>query len=92
MGRWGVFRLLSMVLIAVILSGGFIGQAEAARTWPTLRKGACGEDVVTLQAKLRYRGYTVSYNGLFDDATEQAVKRFQTNNGLVAEGIVGHNT
>jgi peptidoglycan hydrolase-like protein with peptidoglycan-binding domain len=81
-----------MVLIAVILSGGFIGQAEAARTWPTLKKGNSGEDVVTLQAKLRYRGYTVPYNGSFDDATEQAVKLFQTNNGLVADGIVGHNT
>jgi peptidoglycan hydrolase-like protein with peptidoglycan-binding domain len=51
---------------------------------PTLRRGATGELVELIQAKV---GTPVT--GSFDAITEVAVRTFQRNNGLVPDGIVG---
>lgn len=45
--------------------------------------------VADLQRLLREKGYLTSCSGDFDRSTEQAVKRFQTDHQLVADGIVG---
>jgi len=63
--------------------------------WPPrmICKGMDGADVTVLQALLVARGYTVNaINGVFDDSTDKATRRFQSDSGLAADGIAGPNT
>jgi N-acetylmuramoyl-L-alanine amidase len=54
-----------------------------------LASGSSGEDVKRLQQRLKEFGfYEGEINGEFDEATEAAVKKFQKDEGLVADGIV----
>ena len=59
----------------------------------TIRQGNTGEQVGTMQIRLRELGY---YNGLItmvhDSETVKAVKAFQKANGLTADGKVGAST
>ena len=59
----------------------------------TLRKGDQGPEVVTLQQALRELGYlTSAADGNFGSGTMNAVKSFQADNGLDADGIAGRLT
>lgn len=59
----------------------------------TLYWGLRGEDVRILQSKLESLGYDVGpIDGIFGPKTEQAVRRFQMNNNLLVDGIVGPQT
>jgi peptidoglycan hydrolase-like protein with peptidoglycan-binding domain len=58
-----------------------------------LNKGATGEEVKQLQQALKDLGYDPgSIDGQFGSATEAAVKAFQTDSGLTADGVVGETT
>ncbi len=60
-----------------------------------LKIGSKGEDVLTLQMTLRLRGYDIGKggpDGIFGDDTEKAVKEFQKDHKLQADGIVGELT
>jgi peptidoglycan hydrolase-like protein with peptidoglycan-binding domain len=59
---------------------------------PTLRRGSSGDAVVELQELLNEHGYGLNPDGKFGAKTEEAVKDFQKQNGLVADGIVGDAT
>ena len=59
---------------------------------PILKKGSSGEAVAELQTLLNGYGYGLTVDGKFGAKTEEAVKDFQKNNGLVADGIVGDAT
>lgn len=60
---------------------------------PTLSYGSTGSAVAELQSKLSaLLYYTGSINSNFDFETENAVKRFQMNNDLTADGVVGSQT
>ncbi len=62
---------------------------------PTLRKGDSGNSVKILQAFLiayEYSTGTSGIDGEFGFDTESAVKQFQKNSGISADGIVGENT
>lgn len=61
-------------------------------TKPTLRKGDRGDEVKVLQSYLVQCGYMLDVDGAFGSKTETAVKLFQRNAGLYADGIVGFNT
>lgn len=76
-----------------------VGDIEDTAPVPPLRLGATGEDVRTLQ--LRLNRVSTNYptipkiypvNGIFDNATEQAVRRFQTLFNLASDGVVGKAT
>ncbi len=80
---------------ALKLYRGIAGTSD----WPTvprgpdMQKGSRGSRAVALRARLiasgdleRFKGNQI---GLFDDAVEQAVRRFQKRHGLMADGIVG---
>ncbi len=54
---------------------------------PTLRRGDIGTLVNAIQSKVG-----VAETGNFDDGTEALVRKFQTDHGLVADGIVGPRT
>lgn len=62
---------------------------------PTLRKGDSGTYVTLMQEMLIQRGYSCgSYgaDGKFGNATLAALKAFQKDNGLTADGVCGKNT
>jgi len=57
------------------------------------RRGSTGSVVTQIQQKLKNWGYYFgSVDGVFGPATEQAVRYFQSRNGLVVDGIVGDQT
>lgn len=58
----------------------------------TLRRGARGEAVRTLQTALTARGHALAVDGAFGPATERAVRAFQQRNGLAVDGIAGPAT
>ncbi|MBP3655543.1 MAG: peptidoglycan-binding protein [Clostridia bacterium] len=59
----------------------------------TLRKGDQGRDVITLQQALAELGYlTGAADGNFGTGTQTAVKKFQEEHGLDADGIAGKMT
>ena len=74
-----------LVLLALLLPL----AADAA----SLRKGASGDEVVTLQKKLKQWGYyTGAVDGVFGSGTEKAVRLFQQKNSLAVDGVVGTKT
>ncbi len=63
------------------------------QTSPTLKKGANGEAVKQLQQRLTELGYySGSIDGDFGTGTLEAGKRFQRQNGLEPDGVVGSGT
>lgn len=64
-------------------------------TFPTLRKGSKGEYVTLLQTKLIQLGYSLpkyGADGDYGNETINAVKQFQRDHGLVADGVTGEKT
>lgn len=53
----------------------------------TLKRGSRGDDVKTLQKML-----SLAEDGIFGEITEEAVKAYQKDWGLIADGIVGPKT
>ena len=53
----------------------------------TIKRGCKGDEVITLQQALH-----ITADVIFGSVTENAVKRFQKEHGLNADGIVGPNT
>lgn len=73
-------------------TGGKIPEPSAH---PTLRRGDKGEYVTLLQTELIQRGYDLGKwgaDGSYGAATETAVKAFQKDSGLTADGICGPKT
>ena len=59
----------------------------------SLRKGATGTAVKTLQTNLKKLGFYTAYvDGSFGATTESAVKTFQRKYGLTADGVAGSAT
>ena len=59
----------------------------------SLRKGATGAAVKTLQTNLKKLGFYTAYvDGSFGSTTESAVKAFQRKYGLTADGVAGSAT
>lgn len=75
---------------------GLDGSVEPVTpTRSTIRKGSKGEDVKYAQQKLISLGYDLSpygADGSFGTKTQTAVKAFQRDHGLSADGIIGSNT
>ncbi|MEA5013542.1 MAG: peptidoglycan-binding protein [Candidatus Limiplasma sp.] len=70
-------------------------SASAAPPQPfrTLKKGKSGEDVYWLQRKLQDLGYyTGTATGSYYNGTHKAVKAFQKDHGINADGIAGEQT
>ena len=71
------------------------GGNETLNLKPTLKRGNKNDLVKGLQEKLQSLGYSLGICGVDGDfglATEAAVKAFQRDHGLEADGIVGKNT
>lgn len=59
---------------------------------PIISRGITGIYVKQLQLRLQDLGAHVIADGLFDADTETAVKKFQQQQGLIVDGIVGDQT
>lgn len=81
-----VVLLLSCVyVISPTQSGAFSSQQ--------IQRGAFGDDVIELQARLQYIGYyTGTIDGKFGYGTYWALRNFQDQYGLPVDGIAGGNT
>lgn len=85
---WGLYKDLDYDVSPVPVP-------EPGDTKPTLRKGDKGEFVTLLQTLLIGRNYSLpkyGADGSFGKETEDAVKQFQRDHGLTADGIVGKMT
>lgn len=71
------------------LSKGTSVPFNQLKSLPILRHGSRGEDVVKLQKTLNQTGANLVVDGIFGPKTEAAVKYFQTQKGLVVDGIGG---
>lgn len=58
----------------------------------TLREGASGREVTTLQRALRAAGGTIAVDGVFGPQTRRVVEQFQKANSITVDGIVGEET
>lgn len=61
-------------------------------SWPLISYGQSSKNVTALQLLLMYRGYSLTADGIFGNATKSAVMSFQTSRGLSVDGIAGANT
>jgi peptidoglycan hydrolase-like protein with peptidoglycan-binding domain len=68
-------------------------EATAEATHPTIKRGDRGPAVRRAQNRLNMRGYDPgSLDGLFGNRTHRAVRRYQDDRDLTADGIVGPRT
>ena len=68
---------------------------DAPITMPTLRKGDRGEYVTLMQTKLIQQGYSLDpygADGSFGNTTLKALKQFQADHSLAADGVCGKNS
>ena len=84
-------RVAAVILIniAMILAFQSLTTTKAA----TYKQGSSGDDVRTIQTKLKRWGYYAgSIDGIYGKQTVAAVKKYQQANGLTADGICGPKT
>lgn len=104
MGSFGKKRLsavfLTGAIIAVVSGCAVLGTVQAVLAGDRnllslfsspglIRQGDRSDRVRYLQEVLQACGYKVSQDGVFGPLTESAVKDFQRENGLHADGVVG---
>jgi hypothetical protein len=93
------------VAVALICGGAVIGAPSPVQAMPAVPevqrcivrpevwRGATGGGVKCLQFTLIMMGYPVQYSGVYDEATENAIRWFQaTHPPLVADGRAGEAT
>ena len=94
--RWGMFKAADYTNEQVKPEDPEHQVPEAPETGrKTLRKGDKGDAVKDLQKKLLALGYPLpkyGADGDFGKETEAAVKAFQQDNGLTADGVAGKKT
>ena len=83
-----VKRKRTALLLALLCLTVWTGAANAAVAW-----GDRGADVTKIQQRLRQYGYMdAPADGIYGQATYEAVVWFQRKNGLKADGVVGPAT
>lgn len=97
-GKGGISlrKILKWFLAVIILVGTLYTvspmQSEAFSN-QQIQRGAYGDDVIELQARLQYVGYyTGTIDGKFGYGTYWALRNFQEQYGLPVDGIAGETT
>ena len=72
-----------------LLFGGGDGKGTVSST---LRPGSNGSLCRYMQNMLSMLGFSVRINGIFDEATRNAILQFQKDHGMEPDGVVGRNT
>ena len=91
-GKTAVAGLQAVQLSGAASRGAAAPGAATGQTRPVLARGSQGDAVVQLQNLLRDENFAVAVDGDFGPGTEVAATRFQSENGLTADGIVGPQT
>ncbi|KGP72990.1 spore cortex-lytic enzyme [Pontibacillus yanchengensis] len=91
-----LIRIISIALLVVALfvsiPTSFNKETEAF-SQRTVQKGATGDDVIELQARLQYIGfYNGNIDGVFGWGTYWALRNFQKDFGLKIDGLLGGET
>jgi len=74
-------------------SGSSVGTGKVSSSSGTLKSGSRGDAVKALQNALNSLGYgNLAVDGIMGSKTVAALKRFQKDSGISADGIVGTNT
>ncbi|MGH8793926.1 MAG: penicillin-insensitive murein endopeptidase [Stackebrandtia sp.] len=95
MNRRRALWSLPVVILAAVMAWTLIPTAAGAFPNAYFHMQALGNrgvDVLAAQHLLVQAGHQVEPNGHFDAATETAVKAFQTEAGMDADGVVGPDT
>lgn len=82
-------RQIFLLLVAIVF---VITATASANDHPVLKREMTGPAVVRLQQMLDSLGYDLIIDGKFGQRTEMAVRTFQQDSGLLADGIVGAAT
>lgn len=88
-----------LIVFAIVVGAGAAGFAayelyyKDESVYVTSKYGSTGDEVRRIQQKLSDLGYNVgSVDGIYGQRTQSAVKAFQRNVGLTADGIAGPAT
>jgi murein peptide amidase A len=88
-----VIALLTVTVAPALATSATASAQRDCSLTSTLRRGARSEQVRCLETLLVARGYSLSGpDNFFGTSTVKAVKAFQTDQGLLVDGIVGPNT
>lgn len=88
-----IFAFILVFSVFTVVNSALSKDAPLTAYALTLKQGSRGEQVKTVQRKLKNWGYyTGSVDGIYGAKTVSAVKYFQRKNGLTADGIVGAKT
>jgi peptidoglycan hydrolase-like protein with peptidoglycan-binding domain len=92
--RMALQHELNVQFNAGLVEDGILGvKSQQALSRVIVRKGAQGNITWLIQACLNIKGYSTNgIDGIFGSGTSNAVYRFQQNNGLAKDSIVGKNT
>ncbi len=87
-----LWQIVAIILVNVIVITAIAyTYAETRETLSQL--GSRGQEVRQIQQKLRQLGlYSGSVDGVYGTATQKAVRQFQKNCGITADGIAGPKT
>ena len=84
---------IAVALLCAIAVLMMIVPAANAQGYTLLIHGSTGGEVTRLQQALHDKGYlTVTPTGYFGPLTQDAVIRFQRDNGLIVDGLAGNQT
>lgn len=87
--------IIRMLAVVLLLSCAYVTSPVqiSAFSAQNIARGASGDDVIELQARLQYIGYyTGTIDGKFGYGTYWALRNFQEKYGLPVDGIAGANT
>lgn len=73
-------------------SGASYTGRDNLAVYPLLKTGSRGNFVMLAQFLLAHFGYELEADGIFGSRTETVVRRFQSENSLASDGIVGNDT
>ena len=88
-----IFRQIVAIILlnAMVITAIAYSYRESTQTLSKL--GSRGEEVRQIQKKLKSLGlYSGSVDGIYGTATQKAVRQFQKNCGITADGIAGPKT
>ena len=92
-GVWSFVEPISLTPTWVHWDKRFGSPACISGGYPQLKRGSISNYVLIAQDDLNTLGYsTGGLDGIFGSATQDAVRRYQSNVGLASDGIIGCNT
>lgn len=86
-------KIVLIFILCAVATSASPGVNTGAFTNQVIQKGAVGDDVIELQARLQYLGYyRGKIDGVFGWGTYWALRNFQNNFGLQVDGLAGETT